>query len=275
MLWYLFSAALLAYAISAQAEPTVQVKAKVEIDSQTEILLRDIVELQDVPEAVAAELNKVKLADAPKRGESRYFTDLGITQILRQHLRGAEERMGHRLILVVPARITVTRKSMRLKENEVRAEIVRQLHQVCEECEFDIVQLSLPAIDPSMPEGSTWHVKVRPELPKGNFSFPVEIRHDDSTKRILWVSGNLVIRKKVPVAKRLLSLGEILAETDYAVERRDISYETDSPATVAELNAATITRAIFAGQMIPRSAVRRQAMIRSGEPVQVIAGAAG
>lgn len=249
----------------------IRVKAVVEVDGTHEITLGDITEFGSLDESVVARLKQVPLADAPGPGETRSFTDVGLVPIFRSHLQEIRPGSGG-VNLRIPSRVTVVRRNFRIRPQEIEAEIKTQMKVFCGECEFEISGLSLPAIGTGLPAGSKWRLLPRAEMPKGGFSLPLEITHEDLSRRMFWVSGTLAVRRRVPVASRALAAGEKVSSEDFTMQVRDVTFANDVPASEAELGSLVVARPVPAGQILWRSHVRRDVAIRNGDVVKVVAG---
>jgi flagella basal body P-ring formation protein FlgA len=254
---------------SAWAEPMIQVKPVVEIEPGKDVIsLGDIVEMHGVSEEIARDIRGVRLADAPKPGEVRAFTDVGLNQILSSHLRG----ISGAYTLRVPSRVTVMKKMLRLKREDIENNLKEQFKLLCGSCEFEISGLSIPAIGDRIPSNSTWAIRTRPELPKGSFSYSLEVSHEDATRRLFWVTGTLTVRKSVPVAARALATGERVSAEDFVMRTKDVTFATDVAATTADFGASIVGRQIAAGEIIWKNHLRREMAVKMGDPVRVMVG---
>ena len=259
-----------------EEEVVIQVKSVAEVDGKSpEIVLGDLIVARGVSRAALDTLKVIRLADTPNPGESRSFTAMGLEQIFRPHLRAIETQSGERISLRVPTRVTVVRKSFKLQIDDVGSHIKTQLKELCGDCEFEISGLQLPAVPASIPAGSTWSIKFRNELPKGSFSVPLEVSHEDGSKRTYWIAGVLAVHRKVPVASRSLQAGERVRPEDFNMKSKDITFANDIAANDAELAASVVARAIGAGQIIWRSGLRREVAVKTGDTVKVVAGSDG
>ncbi len=252
---------------------SVQVKSVVELDgNRSEILLSDLIVAHGADQATIKKLSQVRLADMPNAGESRTFTSAALEQIFHPLVRDIEETNGKKISLRIPARVIVTRKSLRLNAPEIEAEITRQLKLLCGDCVFEFSSLSLPALPTSIPFGSTWSLQLHHEIPRGSFSFPLEVVAEDGGKRSYWLSGVLSVSRKVPVASRQISAGEHLQPEDFALQLKDVTFSNDIPASEGDMQTSVAAREIAAGQILWRSSLRRELAVKNGEAVKVIAG---
>lgn len=258
-----------------ESGPTVAVRARSEIDGKAEISLGDVAEFKGLPRFAVDELRAVRLGDAPKRGEARYFTDVGLAQAFRGRIRRLEASVGERIALRIPSKVTVVGKLMKIEAADVERELRRKAQALCPGCEIEISGLALPVAAASVPAGAEWTLKMRDELPRGSFSIPLEIKRDDGIRRLYWIGGHLSARKRVPVAKRPIASGERISADDWALESREIAYAPEPLAEEAELAAAWASRPISPGEAIPRGAFRREAAVKFGETLQVVSGEEG
>lgn len=276
----LWIALLTLFACTVQAaegtvQPVIQVRPVVEVDGQKEITLGDLIEMRGVGKEIERAIRDVRLADAPGPGETRSFTDVGLAQILRVHLREVVQKTGEVPSLKIPSRVTVVRKSFQLRNGDVEQEIKNQLKPLCADCEFEISSLSLPAVGSKIPADATWSLKMRPEIPKGSFSVPLEVLFSDATRRLFWVSGTLAVRRLVPVASRAINIGEKMRPEDFTVQSRDVTFASDLPASSTEINDSVASRQIAAGEIVWRSQLRREMAIKYGDLVKVVVGGEG
>lgn len=262
-----------------EIHPTIHVRARSEIERKPDILLGDVAEFKDLPsntpQKLLSELKSIRLGDAPKHGESRYFTDLGLAQAFRGRLNKLEEAVGERIELRIPSKVEVVAKLLTLDAKDVEREIVRKARELCRGCEIEITGLAFPLAVANLPSGAEWQIKMRSELPRGSFSIPLEIRRDDGTRRLFWISGHLSARKRVPVAKRTIPAGERIVADDWESQTREIAFATEASAEDSELASAWASRAISPGETISRGAFRREAAVKFGETIRVISGADG
>lgn len=264
------------FAEADETEGVIHIRPVVEVDGKNaDITLGDLIVANGVSQSVLEKLKDIRLADIPKPGESRSFTAMGIEQVFRPHLREIEEQKGERISLRVPARVTIVRKSFRLYEHEVAEYLKARLKELCSDCEFEITGLSLPVVPATIPSGSTWTVQMRGEIPKGSFSLPLIVNHEEGSKRTYWISGVLTVRRKVPVSSRALGAGERLHPEDFTLQVKDITFSNDVAASEQDLSSSVTARPIAAGQIIWRGSLRREVAVKMGDIVKVTTGKDG
>jgi flagella basal body P-ring formation protein FlgA len=249
-----------------------QMKPVVEIDNaQADIMLIDLIVTHGLSRTATEELQAVRLADAPRAGETRLFSDFGLTDVLKPHLERIQKKTGETFTLRIPTRVVVSRKKFRLQQADVEKELLRQFHAMCSECEFEIANLAIPRI-PENDHFTSWSLKAGATLPRGGFSLPFESKQDNGTHRTYWVNGTLTVRRTVAVLGRAVNALERLSAQDYTMQSRDVTFANDVPATVSELQANVTARALAANEPIWRSSLNREIAIKSGDAVKVVAG---
>ncbi len=261
-------AAIFLASLAAEAAPQILVKAAVEVGEQEVITLGDLADFEGFSVARAEELKAVRLADAPKAGEQRVFTNHGLAQTFRSYV-GSDEA-GEKVFFSIPNRVVIGRKTLKLNDVSVKQTIIEQLKGQCSSCEFKIERVALPIIS-GLTAGSKWSVNVRSELPKGTFNYPLEVKQENNSQ-IYWVSGSISILKKALVAKRNIGIGEQIADGDYAVQLRDITFLHDSIAEPSDLIGSVAARGISAEQVIGRTFLKREAAFKFGDVVKVVTG---
>ncbi len=261
------------HAALTEENPTIQVRSVVEVDgSHQQIVLGDLMITHGVSPAAINALKNVRLADAPKGNESRAFTGLALEQLFKQSLRELEVNTGEKISLRIPHRVTVVRKSFRLRAEDVSNALKTQFKELCADCTFEISSLALPAIPTAIPSGATWRVSLKHALPKGNFSIPIEVTNEDMTKRSYWITGTLAVHRRVPVSARALLAGERLSPNDFSMQDRDVTFATDTPVSEGELMKSVAARPIAAGQIVWRHQLQRELAAKNGDVVKVFAG---
>ncbi len=243
------------------------------IGAQKVISLEDIADLTGFDSETLENLKKLEIADAPKMGEKKHFTNIGFAQILRAKLADTED--ANEIILNIPNEVLVSRKSAKLENLEVETEFLAELRNQCKACEYELTSLVLPIINQDLSGNAIWKIKIQNQTTKGSFSVPIEVINEDFTKRMYWLTGSVVVRKIVPVAKRNINSGETLKDDDFSFEKKDITYVNDNIASAEELKIAVASRLILGNQIIDSSSIRKPSTIRNGDTVKVFIGEDG
>lgn len=259
-------------ASESQAESIVQVKPVVEVEANhPSVMLSDIIVPRGLSRTAIEELGVVRLADTPRAGESRSFSESGLRDIFNPYLEAIHLKTGETFSLRMPSRVVVMVRKPKITASEVEKALLAKFKEVCVDCSFEIANLNLPLI-PAEEVSDRWQIKAGPELPKGGFSIPLEIPKGDYQKRVYWINGSVVVRKLVPVASRELAQGEHLAPGDFTVQLKEVTFATDVAANDIDIKSSVLSRALPAGQIIWRSTLRKELAVKFGDAVKVMAG---
>lgn len=251
----------------------VTVRPVVEIDeARADVTLGDLVTSHGMSRTAREMLKTVRLADAPKPGESRVFTDVGLTEIFKPQLAAIQKETGETFQLRIPSQVNVSKKRLRLDASAIETALRSGLKDLCSDCEFEITSLNTPSIGSVLGADTRWSIRFGSEIPRGSFSLPIEVEQASGQKRSYWISGTMRVMRPVPVAARAIQMGERLQSEDVVMQKKDVTFTNDAPITESELGASVAARQIAAGQIIWKASARRDLAIKYGESVKVMAG---
>ena len=256
--------------------PAVSLESSSMSSATGELSLFDIVDSATVPaadrELVTRHLKSVALTDRPKTGEERVFTQDGLETIVGEASRRLEAA-GYAVEWKVPSRSRVVAKSAFSREFVARA-IQEELSKACADCEIVIRRLDLPSVN--VMAVKSWRLISRGERPRGSFAIPIEIETEDSrsevVRKTMVVSGVIEIYSSVPVLSRAIQGGEKLSASDVKIERRNVTYALDASARVGDFEGTVVARNLASGEPVWKSSLRREQLLRFGDPVRVMAG---
>jgi flagella basal body P-ring formation protein FlgA len=255
------------------AEVTIRIRPVVEIDSNDpDITFADLVVSHGLETKLVEALKEVRLADSPKAGETRTFTDLGLMEAFRPHIKAISESIHKTVSLSAPARVKVSRKSFHLSPGLVEEELRKEFSLLCSDCKFDFSGVSVPVVPNSVPSTAQWKIRMRSDLPKGSFSLPLDVSIADVPTKTYWVTGTVAIYRQTPVASHSLNVGDRLQPEDFSMQKKDVTFATDAPASASETATSVVGRPVSAGQVIWRGNLRRESAVKLGDVVRVIAG---
>ncbi len=258
--------------VFASAEDVVQsisVNENSKVGSQKVVFLSDIANVTGFDSETLEQLKAIEITEAPKPGKKKHFSNIGFAQILRQKLASIEG--ASKVVLKIPSEVFISRKSSKLEASEVEADLLSELKLQCTSCEYEITSLALPIIKQDLSD-STYKINAKNLTTKGSFSVPLEVVSEDQSKKLFWLTGSVVVRKIVPIAKRNIENGDAIKEDDFSFEKKDITYLSDSVATAEDLKSAVASRPIIANQVISTPSIRKPSVIRVGETVKVFIG---
>lgn len=212
---------------------------------------------------VIRHLQAVELTDRPAMGEERVFSEEGLRDVVAE----ASRRLETAGLLVewrIPHRSTVFLQTDREK---VAAAVRSELARFCDQCVVTMTKVDWPLVD--WRELVSWRVKPLATRPRGSFAVGLEISTKGGQIKSVVVSGMMTMSQTVPVLTRSVGAGEKIVEQDVQMVVRDVTYATDSGARVTDFVQAVVSRGIAAGDVLWRGLLRRELILKFGDPVRV------
>jgi flagellar basal body P-ring formation protein FlgA len=236
---------------------TVTVKSYLKIDGGEKIYLHQLIDGIKLPEVV--------LGSAPALGEQRIFTSKAIAQAVRS-LAALKQTN-----LIIPNEVVVENRGFELSEEAVINDLTARYKAMCADCEISLRSIQLPIL-PAELKNQPWIIESSTRLPKGAFTEKLLVTQSNGLKSIFWVSGQLVIRKLVPVAARALTFGQRLMADDFRWEWRDVTHASDGIPNEKAILGQKIRLPLQAGDILFSGQIEREKAVHRGEVVQVSAG---
>ena len=258
--------ALLTFSFISSAAPEIIFSARTEVGAKSELHLSDIAKVSGFGDAkVEDALREISLGDSPRAGEMRKFTDVGLAQVLRSHLSNLHgEQNVH---LVIPESVTVM-GALEFPRQMVMIELRDQLQALCSPCQIEITQLTTPTLQEQSAVES-WHIRSRSDLPRGNFSVPIDIKFRNGKLQSAWLTGSMIVKKNILVLKNSKLQGDALSINDFTEEIRDVTFSGIQPANRLDVEGAVVMQSMEAGAIISKNKLRRQPGAIFGETVKV------
>lgn len=256
---------ILVASFAAHAEEMVRVKSHIVVAPTSSVNLSQLLDLHGVSSEFKKSVQLISLTVAPEQGERLEISGSAVTSLLREVVAAEKVRTGDNVRILVPNQIVVDTVKRAIDEKMVRDELLLAWKPLCTDCELEIRNLSVPKVENIV----DWTLKLKPELPKGSFSIPVEITREGAAPLQAWISGLSRVQKKVPVAKRLLSIGERISAQDIGLESVDVTYSIDGSPTLEDLIGRKLRRAVRAADPIWSSYIEREVALRRGDSVRV------
>lgn len=259
-------------ALTIVIRPAVNLEQQAATEASSDLTLAEIVDAATIPPAdraaVMAHLKAVALTDRPKMGEERTFTQEGLETIVSEASRRLEAA-GYTIEWKIPRRSHILRKNVFNRES-VSILLQKEFAEKCGGCEVILRRVDLPVV--SMLNIQSWRLLMRGEKPRGSFAVPVEFELAGDLKKTLMISGQAEFFAQVPTATRAIQGSEKITAADFKIERKDITYALDAPVDAKEFEGAVAARGLGIGEPIWKSSIRREQLVRFGDPVRVQAG---
>lgn len=226
------------------------------------ILLGDVVEMRDVDPAIRDQLLKLPLASAPAPGEKLEFSSVAISGLLRAALT----KIASAPHLLIPTKVVIERSTYIWEQAVVEKELISFWQTMCSGCQLEIDQLSMPA-----GQYESWTLSPRRELPRGGFSVAAQVLKDGKPYT-LWIQGNLIVRRSVPVAKRAIFFGERVQAADFDWHWRDVTFSQDGTPTADDIAGKRMKASVRADEILYDGMLEREKALHRGDVARVISG---
>lgn len=248
----------------ALAEPAIHVRRLSKVETVRPVFLKDIAEITDLDDNATTEVGKIEIAEIPNNA-TRNLTGFQISKILRKFLPGIEERLGQKITTVVPPVVRIQNRIFKLDPETVSLKIEGEFKKICNDCEYKISNLIIPELH-NINNGANWNLEFQgAKLPRGNFSIPLRIEN-----KTIWITGNVKIMKRVPVAVRNLNIGERINEGDFKIEPRDITFVNDGTPESVKLIGRQIGRGLSVNDILTFANLSKEYHVKYGQNVKII-----
>lgn len=259
---------LLSLNLTAHAEVLLRVRPHVVVSAHAQVKLAQIVDAQNLSEEGRRQMDAIILTTGPDDGERQTIEEAGVSGVIRPLVSAERGRSSERVRVVIPKSVVIDTLKRDIEAEQVTAELMLAWQPLCADCKLEIEALSLPKISGVR----DWTMKLKSELPKGSFSIPVDVIKENGQLTPAWISGRLLTKRQLPVAKRMMNMGERVQETDLGFEFRDVSYAFDGIPSREELIGKTLKQGLRAGDPVFRGMVEKDKAIRRGDMVTVRSG---
>ncbi len=250
--------------LAVGADVLLRVRPHVVVAPEVDVTLEQLVDAQNLSETSRAKMKQLTISKAPAYGERQELSQGGLMEILRDVV-AREKTKGQKVHVVVPKTVVVDTIRREISPDQVTSELMQAWQPLCMDCQLQIENLSLPRIETIR----DWNLKLRAELPKSTFSIPVDLTKENGAVVPAWISGRLVVKRKVPVAKRLLNIGERLTKDDINWEYRDTTFSLDGAPSEEELPGKKLKQSVRIGDIVWGNLLEKQKAVRRGESVQL------
>lgn len=260
------SLVLFILSITAHADEMVRVKSHIVVPPASTVTLAQLLDTHAVSQEFQTAIKAITVTVAPEQGERIEISGTAVSGLLREAIAAEKKRSSATVRIMVPSQVVVDTVKRAIDDKMIRDELIQAWKPLCSDCEMEIRNLSIPKVENIV----DWTLKLKAELPKGSFSVPVEIIRDNTAPLQAWVSGETRLHRRIPVAKRLLNIGERISAPDIGLEKVDITYSFDGTPTLEDLIGKKLRRAVRASDPIWSSYIEREVALRRGDSVRVV-----
>jgi flagella basal body P-ring formation protein FlgA len=249
----------------AHGEALLRVRPHIVVRPLSEVKLSQLVDGQDLSPELKHKIDGIALSVAPAEGEKQEIANANITSVLRPLIQEERARTQKQLHLVIPKTVVIDTVKRTLDAGIIRTELLQAWQPLCADCQLEIEGLGLPRVE----NLRDWTLHMKAELPRGSFSVPMDLVRENGAPMSAWVSGRMIVKRKVPVARRALNMNERVVAKDFAWEYRDTSFAVDSAPLAEELSGQRMKQGLRAGDVLWRGMLEKERAVRRGEMVQL------
>lgn len=210
---------------------------------------------------------ELSLLPAVSRDKTVTLTSEELAKILRDKFSFQDLQ---RLSIRLPEKISIRAKSGYISSAKISYQIRSSANRICRTCRIRVSDLKIPELDV---KEEVLSVQVPAEQIKsgGSFVLPMNVVSSKGTSAY-WVTGKIQFFKAIPVATKMIQIGQKIDNADIEVQELEITNAKDSSPSVNELVGQTLNRLVSVGQPIFYSFVKKIPTAQRGELVKVIVG---
>lgn len=247
------------------SENVIRVRPSVYVPPNTEVKLSQLVDVGGLSPSVQNKLRSIAVSMAPNEGEKQELDDAGLLAVLRPIVQEERVRTKRQIQLVVPKTVTLLTSRAQLDRGTIESELIQAWKPLCTGCQLDIQSINIPNVK----DIRDWSLKISSDLPKGSFSVPISIIRADGSPLSAWVSGRLIVKRRVPVASHLLNINDRVTASDFNWVYRDTSFAIDGVPTAEDMVGHKLKQGLRADDILWKNMLERERAVRRGDLVQI------
>jgi flagella basal body P-ring formation protein FlgA len=267
----LFCSVVMSANVSANADVMLRVRPHVVVPPDSDVKLAQLIDGQTLSQQTRQKLEGILISHAPADGEKQELSNTSLMEVLRGVVESERAGGQIKVHVILPKTVVIDTMKREMTGDQVTMELTQAWQPLCSDCRLSIESLSLPRVD----NVRDWSLKIKAELPKGSFSIPVDLVRENGSLLPAFISGRLVTKRKVPVAVRMIPIGERLQANDVSWDYKDTSYSYDGVPGVDELTGKHLKQGVRAGDIVFSSLLEKDRAVRRGEMVSVRSSSKG
>ncbi|MFP5520151.1 MAG: flagellar basal body P-ring formation chaperone FlgA [Bdellovibrionia bacterium] len=243
-------------ALNSWARVQLSVLSEAEVSNSTRISLVDIVETTGVPASIIKEMSAIEI-DSHREYEARE-----VSQLLKEKLLPAFKQANLEPQIVIPAQVKI-KMSAGISRSHLERRIKLHLQEAHPHAEMEVQLHSVPIVT-SGDYFVDWS-----QVQAGSFILPFKELNTYNPK---YASGQVRIKKQVPVAQRRLAMSERIQPNDFKMQWVDVTFSKESIASEQEIIGQPVSRSLNPGQPIWYSTLKREPAAKRGQILRATVG---
>lgn len=226
------------------------IPSAVEVSPRSEISMYDIVEAKNINDEIVSDLKQIILKeDTLQKAE------------LAKMLRAVKARF------VLPVELKILRSRGTISRMEVERKIKNKIYSQCSLCN---VQVQISSVPTNME--SDWSLDLNIDLNKNTVMIPVFATKNADTKG--WIIAEIKRYQNVPVLNKSVKIGDVISEDMVTMEYRQMMNVRENIKKVEAVIGMQAVRFLNAGQILQYSDLRKETVLKKGQIVRAMFGAA-
>lgn len=226
------------------------IPSAVEVSPRSEISMYDIVEAKNINDEIVSDLKQIII-----KQDTLQKADLA------KMLRAVKARF------VLPVELKILRSRGTISRMEVERKIKNKIYSQCSHCN---VQVQISSVPTNME--SDWSLDLNIDLNKNTVMIPVFATKNVDTKG--WIIAEIKRYQNVPVLNKSVKIGDVLTEDMVTIEYRQMMNVRDNVQKVEAVIGMQAVRFLNAGQILQYSDLRKETVLKKGQIVRAMFGAA-
>lgn len=226
------------------------IPSAVEVSPRSEISMYDIVEAKNINDEIVSDLKQIVIRDDTLQKAE-----------LAKMLRAVKARF------VLPIELKIIRSRGTISRMEVERKIKNKIYSQCSLCN---VQVQISSVPTNME--SDWSLDLNIDLNKNTVMIPVFATKNADSKG--WIIAEIKRYQNVPVLNKSVKIGDVITEDMIAMEYRQMMNVRENVQKLEAVIGMQAVRFLNAGQILQYSDLRKETVLKKGQIVRAMFGAA-
>lgn len=261
------SLGIILWASLGWARPEVIFPSEAEVSNTEVISVFQVAELKEISGIAFSEIARLPLVEKTEGRDSVTLRRDEVSKKLRELVKNSDVLKKINPAFHIPEEIVIRIRRESLSKVEIERAVENLVGSQCAPC---LLKMSLNAL-PLM-KGPVWNIDWDQEIKPGSLMIPVREAGQFSNK---WITGTLRVRKKVPVARRLIRFGERLQAEDLEIAESDITFQKEEAPELSQVVGLVAGRTLSPRTPVQLSDLKREPATRRGQMVKALVGEDG
>lgn len=248
----------------AWGRPEVIFPKETEVSNTAVISVFQVAELKGLDGIAYSEMARLPLVEKTEQQSTVTLSRDEISKKLRELVKNSLELQKANPSFQIPTEVRIIISQDGISKIEVEKAYKNFLRAKCGSCIFDIQVKSIPQV-----QAQNFEIVWDEGLNGGGFLLPVRDSKGTTNK---WISGNIKIKKVVPVPRRLIRYGERIQTEDVEMIESNITYLKEECPEKSQVVGLIANKTLTAKTPILLSDLKREPAAQKGQVVKALIG---